>query len=65
MVRERKQLSRDLHVRKVWSVAPDALDPCTVYAGTQYRHLFGSGDSRKAWEKVTGLHMVPGREIGA
>ena len=62
MVREWKQSSTDLQVRKVWSVAPYAPDPCTVYAGIQYRHLFRYGDSRKAWEEVTGLHMAPRRE---
>ena len=59
---EWKQSSRGLHVRKVWSVAPDPHEPGTVYAGTQYGHLFRSRDSGKYWEEVTGLHRAPGRE---
>ena len=59
---EWKQSSRGLHVRKVWSVAPDPHEPETVYAGTQYGHLFRSRDSGKSWEEVTGLHRAPGRE---
>lgn len=57
-----KPSSRGLHVRKVWSIAPDPLSDGTVYAGTQYGHLFRTEDYAGTWNEVTGLHNAPGRE---
>jgi len=54
--------SRGLTVNKVWSVEQDAHAPDTVYAGTQYGHLFRSDNSGKSWEEVTGLYEAPHRK---
>ena len=44
--------SRGLTVNKVWSIEQDAHAPDTVYAGTQYGHLFRSDNSGKSWEAL-------------
>lgn len=54
--------SRGLTVNKVWSVEQDAHADDTVYAGTQYGHLFRSDNSGKSWEEVTGLYNAPYRK---
>jgi len=56
-----KRSSRGLTVNKVWSVEQDAHDEETVYAGTQYGHMFRSHNSGNSWEEVTGLYEAPHR----
>ncbi len=56
-----KPSSKGLHVRKVWEIAPDPHHDGTLYAGTQYGHLFKSTDSGNWWEEVTSLHDAPDR----
>jgi photosystem II stability/assembly factor-like uncharacterized protein len=54
--------SKGLTVNKVWSVEQDAHADNTVYAGTQYGHMFRSENSGESWEEVTGLYKAPHRE---
>lgn len=54
--------SKGLHVRKVWEVTPDPHRKGTLYAGTQYGHLFKSTNSGAFWEEVTSLHDAPNRQ---
>ncbi len=56
-----KPASRGLHVRKVWEVAADPHRHGTIYAGTQYGHLFRSTNSGDSWDEVTSLHDAPNR----
>lgn len=56
-----KNASRGLHVRKVWEITPDPNRPGTLYAGTQYGHLFKTGNSGETWDEVTSLHEAPNR----
>jgi len=57
-----KRSSRGLTVNKVWSVEQDSHDEDTVYAGTQYGHMFRSHNSGDLWEEVTGLYEAPHRK---
>ena len=57
-----KPINKNLTVRKVWAVQVDDHHPETIYAGTQYGHLFRSTDSGMHWNEVTGLHNAPDRE---
>ncbi len=57
-----KPSSKGLHVRKVWEIAADPHHRGTVYAGTQYGHLFKSTNSGDTWEEVTSLHNAPNRQ---
>lgn len=57
-----KPANKGLHVRKVWEVAANPHEPGTIYAGTQYGHLFKSANSGDAWEEVVSLHDAPNRE---
>ena len=50
-----------LHVKKVWTVAVDPIEPATVYAGAHYGHLFRSNDYGATWSEVVGLHKAPRR----
>lgn len=56
-----KSSSKGLHVRKVWEIAADPHRPGTIYAGTQYGHLFRSTDYGDSWNEVTSLHDAPDR----
>ncbi len=56
-----KPSSKGLHVRKVWEIAADPHRKGTIYAGTQYGHLFKSENSGDSWEEVTSLHDAPNR----
>jgi photosystem II stability/assembly factor-like uncharacterized protein len=53
--------NRGLHVRKVWTIETDPTSQGTLYAGTQYGHLFRSGNGGESWEEVVGLFDAPGR----
>lgn len=54
--------SRGLNVRKVWTLENDPHEAGTIYAGTQYGHLFRTTDSGNSWEEVVGLHKAPQRD---
>ena len=56
-----KQSSKGLIVRKVWELAAKPNQKGTVYAGTQYGHLFRSTNYGENWEEVTSLHEAPNR----
>jgi photosystem II stability/assembly factor-like uncharacterized protein len=53
--------SKGLHVRKVWEIAADPHRPGTLYAGTQYGHLFKSANYGETWDEVTSLYDAPNR----
>ncbi len=57
-----KPSNKGLHVRKVWEIAADPHHKGTLYAGTQYGHLFKSTNSGESWEEVVSLHDAPNRE---
>jgi photosystem II stability/assembly factor-like uncharacterized protein len=54
--------NKGLHVRKVWTVELDPRKRDTLYAGTQYGHLFRSNSGGETWEEVGGLFTAPGRK---
>src|SRR5579884_3812152 len=57
-----EQKSKGLHVKKVWTIEEDRHTKGVLYAGTQYGHLFKSGDEGESWEEVTGLFNAPNRK---
>ncbi|MEM3684373.1 MAG: hypothetical protein QXX17_04575 [Conexivisphaerales archaeon] len=56
-----RSLNRGLNVRKVWTVEEDMHQEGTLYAGTQYGHMFVSRNEGEEWEEVTGLFGAPNR----
>ena len=56
-----EQKSKGLHVKKVWTIEEDKHRKGVLYAGTQYGHLFRSGDEGENWEEMTGLFKAPNR----
>lgn len=56
-----KSSSKGLTVRKVWEIAADPHHDGTIYAGTQYGHLFRSTNYGETWEEVSSLHEAPNR----
>ncbi|MHB8568433.1 MAG: WD40/YVTN/BNR-like repeat-containing protein [Nitrososphaerales archaeon] len=56
-----KQSNNGLHVKKTWTIEFDRTNPNTLFAGTQYGHLFKSSDSGSNWEEVSGLFKAPKR----
>ncbi len=56
-----KQRNDGLHVKKAWTLELDPHNRNTVYAGTQYGHLYKSADLGRSWDEVTGLFDAPRR----
>ncbi len=54
--------NKGLHVRKVWEIEADPHHRGTVYAGTQFGHLFKSTNSGDNWEEMVSLHDAPNRQ---
>ena len=54
-----KQSNKGLHVKKAWTL--EFADPKTLYAGTQYGHMFNSIVAGASWEEDSSLFTVPKR----
>ena len=56
-----KQSNDGLHVKKTWTIEFDPNHRNTLYVGTQYGHLFKSGNLGATCEEVSGLFTAPKR----